>query len=143
MFSPVVRPLRSPIGYKLRGAVLAGVAAVSVASALWGPVALAKGNPEVQASIALSALPAEARQTHRLILSGGPFPYAKDGVTFGNRERRLPRQARGFYHEYTVPTPGAHDRGARRLICGGEPPSRPEVCYFTADHYATFQRVAP
>ena len=93
------------------------------------------------AEIALSELPVQAQETHRLVFAGGPFPYDKDGVVFGNRERLLPRKARGFYREYTVKTPGARNRGARRLICGGTPPSAPEVCYYTGDHYASFQRI--
>lgn len=93
--------------------------------------------------VALSALPVEARQTYRLILSGGPFPHPrKDGSVFGNRERLLPRQPRGYYLEYTVPTPGARNRGARRIICGGNLPTAPEVCYYTQDHYASFRRIA-
>ncbi len=90
----------------------------------------------------MAALPAEAQQTHRLILNGGPFPYRKDGAVFANRERQLPGRIRGHYREYTVPTPGATDRGARRIVCGGEPPTRPEACYYTADHYASFRRIA-
>jgi len=93
------------------------------------------------ADVQLSALPAQAQETHRLILAGGPFPYDKDGVVFGNRERLLPRQARGFYREYTVKTPGARNRGARRIICGGTPPTAPEVCFYTDDHYASFKRI--
>lgn len=98
-------------------------------------------NTPALAEIQLSELPAQAQETHRLILAGGPFPYAKDGVVFGNRERLLPRKARGFYREYTVKTPGARTRGARRLICGGTPPTAPEVCYYTDDHYASFKRI--
>ncbi len=93
------------------------------------------------AEISLSELPVQAQETHRRVLAGGPFPYSKDGVVFGNRERLLPRKARGFYREYTVKTPGARDRGARRLICGGQPPTAPEVCYYTDDHYASFKRI--
>ena len=93
--------------------------------------------------VALAQLPAEAQVTHRLILDGGPFPHGKDGVIFGNRERLLPREARGYYHEYTVRTPGAHDRGARRIVCGGRDAKRPESCYYTADHYTSFQRIVP
>ena len=78
----------------------------------------------------------------RLIRTGGPFPYFKDGTVFGNRERVLPRRERGFYREYTVRTPGARDRGARRIICGGRQPTEPESCFYTADHYASFQRIA-
>jgi len=90
-------------------------------------------------SIALAELPQEGRQTYRLILQGGPFPYEKDGTVFGNRERLLPRQVRGYYREYTVRTPGARDRGARRIVCGGQMPARPQACYYTADHYASFR----
>jgi ribonuclease T1 len=86
-------------------------------------------------------LPFEAQQTEKLIRAGGPFPYSKDGTTFGNRERRLPRRERGYYREYTVPTPGSRDRGARRIVCGGIPPVNPEVCYYTEDHYASFRRI--
>jgi ribonuclease T1 len=93
------------------------------------------------AEISLSELPVQAQETHRLVLAGGPFPYSKDGTVFGNRERLLPRKARGFYREYTVKTPGARNRGARRLVCGGTPPTSPEVCYYTGDHYASFQRI--
>lgn len=89
--------------------------------------------------VALSALPAEGQQTYRLILQGGPFPYEKDGSVFGNRERLLPRQARGYYREYTVRTPGARDRGARRIVCGGEVIRQPDACYYTEDHYASFR----
>jgi len=92
-------------------------------------------------SVALAALPREAQKTHQLILAGGPFPNGKDGVVFGNRERILPAKPRGFYHEYTVATPGARNRGARRLVCGGNPPTRPDICYYTDDHYASFKRV--
>ena len=94
-------------------------------------------------TVALAALPVEAQATHRLILSDGPFAHDKDGTVFGNRERALPRLPRGFYHEYTVRTPGARDRGARRIVCGGREPQRPEACFYTADHYATFQQIVP
>ena len=93
------------------------------------------------ASVQRAALPAEAQATERLIRAGGPFPYAKDGSVFGNRERLLPRKPRGHYREYTVGTPGASNRGARRIVCGGEPPTRPEACYYTDDHYASFRRI--
>jgi ribonuclease T1 len=84
-------------------------------------------------TVAASALPAEARQTLRLIDRGGPFPYERDGSVFGNVERILPRQPRGWYREYTVPTPGESDRGARRIIAG-----RDGIRYFTPDHYESF-----
>jgi len=91
--------------------------------------------------VALAELPPEAQQTEKLIRAGGPFPYPKDGVTFGNRERLLPRRERGYYREYTVPTPGSRNRGARRIVCGGVPPVKPEICYYTEDHYASFRRI--
>jgi ribonuclease T1 len=93
------------------------------------------------AVVALATLPPEARATEQLIRHGGPFAHAKDGSVFGNRERQLPRQARGYYREYTVKTPGAHDRGARRIVCGGRSATAPEACYYTSDHYASFKRI--
>jgi ribonuclease T1 len=92
-------------------------------------------------TVALSQLPPEAQATERLIRSGGPFPYGKDGMVFGNRERLLPRQNRGYYREYTVKTPGARNRGARRIVCGGQVPTQPDACYYTQDHYASFRRI--
>jgi len=94
-------------------------------------------------TVPLADLPAQAQATERLVRSGGPFPYEKDGIVFGNRERLLPRQSRGYYREYTVPTPGARDRGARRLVCGGRQPRNPDACFYTDDHYASFRRVLP
>ncbi len=93
------------------------------------------------ADVALSSLPPEARRTDQLIHSGGPFPFAKDGVVFGNYEKRLERRPRGYYHEYTVPTPGARNRGARRIICGGNAPTEPDACFYTEDHYSSFHRI--
>ena len=93
------------------------------------------------AVVALASLPPEVRQTEQLIRQGGPFAHAKDGSVFGNRERQLPRHDRGFYREYTVKTPGARDRGARRIVCGGRTATAPEACYYTADHYASFKRI--
>lgn len=81
-------------------------------------------------------LPQEALQTIKLIESGGPFPHRQDGVVFGNRENLLPQQANGYYHEYTVETPSSPDRGARRIITGGTPPT---IYYYTDDHYRSFR----
>ncbi len=86
--------------------------------------------------VAATDLPAEARETLELIDAGGPFRYERDGVVFENRERILPRQPRGYYHEYTVPTPGEDDRGARRIVRGSE-----GQYYWTEDHYASFERI--
>jgi ribonuclease T1 len=92
-------------------------------------------------SVTLSALPPEAQRTLHLIKQGGPFPYPrKDGSTFGNYEKRLPYQPRGHYREYTVPTPGSRDRGARRIIAGSPPETSGEY-YYTDDHYRSFRRI--
>ena len=82
-------------------------------------------------------LPGEARDTLALIESDGPFPYRQDGATFQNREQRLPRREPGYYREYTVETPGSADRGARRIIAGGDPP---DEFFYTDDHYGSFRR---
>ena len=86
--------------------------------------------------VRLGELPAQARQTLALIKADGPFPYARDGAVFGNREGQLPRHSRGYYREYTVKTPGARDRGARRIVAG-----RGGELYYTDDHYRTFRRI--
>ena len=91
-------------------------------------------------TVAVADLPAEARQTLALIREGGPYPYEKDGTVFGNYERKLPRQRRGYYTEYTVKTPRVRSRGARRIIAGGRD-GRPTEFYYTDDHYQTFRRI--
>ena len=93
-------------------------------------------------SVALAALPPQGREVMEEIREGGPFRYQKDGTVFGNRERLLPAQRRGHYREYTVKTPRSRNRGARRIVCGGDRPAEPEVCFYTADHYASFVRIA-
>jgi ribonuclease T1 len=120
------------------------VCAVSVLTGAGNPAEARESSSDAatMAAVALVELPPEARQTHQLILAGGPFPHPhKDGSVFGNRERLLPAQRRGFYREYTVPTPRSRDRGARRIICGGVRPAVPEVCFYTQDHYASFRRI--
>jgi ribonuclease T1 len=94
-------------------------------------------------TVSVAALPVEAQAVQRSIHLGGPFAFPKDGIVFANRERLLPPQWRGYYREYTVPTPGANDRGARRIVCGGPEPQAPLACYYTADHYASFRRITP
>ena len=94
--------------------------------------------------VAVGELPVEARETLGLIKRGGPFPYRKDGSVFGNFEKRLPPQPRGYYREFTVPTPGSRDRGARRIVAGEG--SRGSVrdsgeYYYTGDHYKSFRRI--
>ncbi|NML33666.1 ribonuclease [Paraburkholderia antibiotica] len=91
-------------------------------------------------TVALAQLPREAVDTLNLIAAGGPYPYQKDGVVFGNYERVLPAHRRGYYHEYTVPTPHARNRGARRIVCGG-PLQRTDNCYYSDDHYTSFNRI--
>lgn len=86
--------------------------------------------------IVVVELPPEARDTLHLIKQGGPFPYPRDGVVFGNYEHILPQQSRGYYHEYTVKTPGVRHRGARRIVCGIVP-----ECYYTENHYRSFYRI--
>jgi len=110
---------------------------------LWLPAgAQAEANRVVQSAhvnlpiVSVAELPPEARDTLRAIKQGGPFAFSRDGVVFGNYERILPKQSRGYYHEYTVKTPGKQNRGARRIICGPLP-----ECYYTADHYQTFKRI--
>ncbi|CAD6512128.1 hypothetical protein LMG27952_00561 [Paraburkholderia hiiakae] len=123
----------------------------AAAVALVATVALAAGGAQARTSqpedagnsvgsISVNELPREAVGTLSLIAAGGPFPYEKDGVVFGNFERILPPHRRGYYHEYTVPTPSAHNRGAKRIVCGG-PRKRTDNCYYSDDHYASFRRI--
>jgi len=113
---------------------VAGLAAVDARES---PTATAV---ERMAEVLVADLPPEARRTLVLIRQGGPFPYRKDGTTFGNRERLLPPKRRGYYTEYTVPTPSSRDRGARRIVAGGDPALSDEL-YYTDDHYASFRKI--
>jgi len=88
--------------------------------------------------VAAADLPREARTILGKIAAGGPYAYSQDGVVFQNREGVLPRRASGYYHEYTVPTPGSADRGTRRIVTGGAGEQ-----YYTDDHYASFRRIWP
>jgi ribonuclease T1 len=108
---------------------------VCLASWLLAPTVAAFDGSKI-GTIDVRALPKEGRETLALIRAGGPFPYAKDGTVFGNREARLPKQKRGYYREYTVKTPGARNRGARRIVCGAA-----KECFYTADHYETFKLI--
>ena len=135
MLKTVVRPVVRVAAAWVLGAALAGA-----------NVPLhARQAPAVEQmeTVSLQELPSQARTTYRLILKGGPFPYDKDGTVFGNRERLLPPQKRGYYREYTVKTPWARDRGARRIVCGGVVPVQPEACYYTSDHYNSFRKITP
>ncbi len=119
---------------------------LALAALLFGvPLQARENQPPPLDGIALAALPPEAQHTLRLIRQGGPFPYpCKDGSIFGNFEKRLPPQPRGYYREYTVPTPGSRDRGARRIVAGKG--DRNDVAtsgeyYYTHDHYRSFRRI--
>ena len=120
-----------------------GLACLVLAALLTPFGLLAKGPAPEIGTVALAGLPPQAKDTEALIRSGGPFRHDKDGSVFGNREHRLPVESRGYYREYTVTTPGAADRGARRIVCGGHKSSAPEACYYTADHYTSFRRIVP
>lgn len=135
MRNTVVRP-----GLRVVAAMVLG-AGLAIAA----PALQARGTLPVEHAdtVALAELPTQAHTTYRLILKGGPFPYDKDGSVFGNRERLLPAQKRGYYREYTVKTPWARDRGAKRIVCGGVPPTQPEACYYTGDHYNSFRKITP
>ena len=115
-----------------RGAVVVLAAAALLVLACAVRAADAQGLPQ----IALAELPAEAQRTLRLIREGGPLPYERDGVVFGNFERLLPARERGYYREYTVATPGLKQRGARRIVAG-----RKGELYYSDDHYRSFRRV--
>jgi ribonuclease T1 len=119
-------------------------ALIALASALLCAGVAARAASGVVGEIAVADLPREARETLALIKRGGPFPYRKDGAVFHNRERRLPAKPRGYYTEYTVPTPGSRDRGPRRIVAGrgatGDPATSGEYWY-TDDHYETFYRI--
>ena len=93
-------------------------------------------HSQAMGTVGLSALPMDARRTIALIQGGGPFPYSRDGAVFRNAEGLLPKERSGYYHEYTVPTPGESDRGARRIITGAD-----GEFYYTGDHYESFKRV--
>lgn len=145
--------MASPLKISPEGPFQAGIAAAKsvltstlVAVAIAGaPLAQAWGwrdgpSAAAAATVQVAELPRQARETYELIRQGGPFPYDKDGTVFGNRERLLPTEKRGYYREYTVKTPGSRDRGARRIVCGG-PPRTPHACWYTADHYASFRKI--
>jgi ribonuclease T1 len=124
-----------------RGAVFVRLIAMLALLGVEAALAQPRAVQEVLPVIALAELPREARETLGLIRGGGPFPYERDGVRFGNRERLLPPEARNYYREYTVRTPGVRNRGARRIVCGG-PAKTPDACYYTDDHYRSFARIS-
>jgi ribonuclease T1 len=114
----------------------AGSSATPAAAHASGPRATAPAWADGHRVVRPADLPVEARDTLALIDRGGPYPYSRDGVVFGNFEKELPARPRGYYHEYTVPTPGSRDRGARRIVTG-----RDAEIFYTDDHYQSFEAV--
>lgn len=139
-FAPLLALLAIAVYFGLpqRPAAVQAPQAHSAPQAVLAPEAAAHTPRSKLPQVQRKNLPSEAQTTLRLIEQGGPFPYSRDGVTFQNRERRLPLKSDGHYREYTVRTPGASDRGARRIIHGA-----PNEYYYTPDHYRSFQEVAP
>ncbi|WP_322029428.1 ribonuclease [Paraburkholderia sp. J76] len=125
------------------------VTAASGASASEAPASGASGTPAASGAqaggtlgtITQAQLPPQAGDTLRLIKAAGPYPYPDDGVLFRNSALLLPKHPRGYYHTYTVITPGATDRGQRRIVCGG-PRKQTGECYYTDNYYASFKRIA-
>jgi len=131
--------ISSPVSkFALTGVLLAALATGVQAREWFGT----RAGTTAQETVALAELPVQGQRTYGAILNGGPFRHEKDGTVFGNRERLLPQERRGHYREYTVDTPGSRDRGARRIVCGGER-TTPSACWYTADHYASFRRIVP
>ncbi|MGZ8255386.1 MAG: ribonuclease domain-containing protein [Burkholderiaceae bacterium] len=117
---------------------------LAAAAALCTGLAGARDVPSTLADVRVVELPTEALHTLALIKRGGPYPYRKDASVFGNREKRLPPQPRGYYTEYTVRTPHSRDRGARRIVAGrgaAHDPATSGEYYYTDDHYNTFRRI--
>ncbi|HET7432364.1 MAG TPA: ribonuclease domain-containing protein [Nocardioides sp.] len=124
----------------LLGLLVAAVAAALVFLQWTGPSDHDTSPSGQLPTIAVADLPPEARHTLALIDAGGPFPYEQDGVVFHNYEGVLPPERDGYYHEYTVETPGSDDRGARRIVTGS-PGQGPTEYYWTDDHYQSFERI--
>jgi ribonuclease T1 len=136
-----IRATKGRVGLVV-GLALAAVLATSLSTMLVQartPSSVLPGS--AVASVAYTGLPPQGQEVMEQIRQGGPFRYEKDGTVFGNRERLLPSQKRGYYREYTVPTPGLRHRGARRIVCGGQQPRSPDACYYTEDHYSSFRLI--
>ena len=132
---------------KRRVGLVAGLALVAALATSLSTMMVQARSPSSElpgsavASVAFTRLPPQGQEVMEQIRQGGPFRYEKDGTVFGNRERLLPSQKRGYYREYTVPTPGLSHRGARRIVCGGQQPRAPDACYYTEDHYSSFRLI--
>ena len=135
--------INNPKAARVVAAVVIAMLVITLAASLFGCSADTKaGSGAVDQEsglkyVAVADLPKEAQVTLKLIDQGGPYPYSRDGVVFGNLEKILPKRDRGYYHEYTVKTPGERDRGARRIVTG-----KSDERYYTDDHYASFRRIA-
>jgi ribonuclease T1 len=134
--------INNPRAARIVAVVVIAMLVITLAASLFGCSAnTAEKQPDVDAEsglriVATADLPKEAQDTLKLIDQGGPYPYSRDGVVFGNLEKILPKRDRGYYREYTVKTPGARDRGARRIVSG-----MPGEYYYTDDHYRSFKRI--
>lgn len=124
--------------------VAAALLVAAAGAGLWSGVGERPAQKRLQetgATVSVSQMPPQGQQVLKLIHSGGPFPYDKDGAVFGNRERLLPIKPRGYYREYTVASARARSRGAQRIVCGGSQPTLPDTCYYTKDHYSSFKKI--
>ncbi|MEV4261984.1 ribonuclease [Kribbella sp. NPDC049584] len=134
--------INNPKAARIVAAVVVAMLVITLAASLFGCAADTKASNGVDLEsglkiVAVADLPKEAQDTLKLIDQGGPYPYSRDGVVFGNLEKILPKHDRGYYHEYTVKTPGEKDRGARRIVTGNA-----QERYYTDDHYKSFRRIA-
>ncbi|MEV5962538.1 ribonuclease [Kribbella sp. NPDC051952] len=135
--------INNPKAARIIAAVVIAMLVITLAASLFGcsaakPSAAGSTDPASGLQVvAFADLPKEAQDTLKLIDKGGPYPYSRDGVVFGNLEKILPKHDRGYYHEFTVKTPGEKDRGARRIVTGSA-----DERYYTDDHYKSFRRIA-
>jgi ribonuclease T1 len=134
--------INNPKAARIVAVVVIAMLVITLAASLFGCSADTKASSYVDPEsglkiVAVADLPKEAQATLKLIDQGGPYPYSRDGVVFGNLEKILPKHDRGYYHEYTVKTPGEKDRGARRIVTGNAGER-----YYTDDHYKSFRRIA-
>jgi ribonuclease T1 len=134
--------INNPRAARIVAVVVIAMLVITLAASLFGCAADTKASSGVDPEsglkiVAVADLPQEAQNTLKLIDQGGPYPYSRDGVVFGNLEKILPKHDRGYYHEYTVKTPGEKDRGARRIVTGNA-----HERYYTDDHYKSFRRIA-
>ncbi len=127
-----------------KGRFPTGLALLLAAGALVALIVLPSGGDDDKSepTTTTATVPASEHTAIATVLvavgGGDPLPYRRDGDVFENREAVLPAKPRGYYREYTVPTPGSEDRGARRLVIGAD-----GDVWYTADHYRSFQQLDP